>query len=487
MGLLPVPGPFDEAVLVVVGAFLWLFYRDQFREAWEAAEAMPTAQISAEPLDQEPVPSHTRTWMRALVAALLLAVSLVVAAKVVGRWHYDPALWALAGWSVPPDFSDFYLAAEAVLSGKSPYQLDLPPGWLGYVYPPLLAWLMTPLTLLSAPVAASLWAVLSLLFVMAALWTLGVRDWRCYPVALLWPFNRSAIEFGVVEPLLVLAVSLSWRYRDAPVRASFAGGFSIALKLYVWPLALWHGLSGRTRTAFLTCVATVGFVLVPWALIGFQGLTSYPSLLSDAADQQSNSWSLVALAEELDFAPTFARTLSLAVGACLLFLSFRAARAPSDTQEVRDRRSFTLAIAAALALTPVVWNHYLLLLIVPVALARPRLSGLWLLPLAANGLYLFDWYGPGDGLRPIVATTALAAATIALAVDAQTRPRSNALKPMWVRVRRYRFWRSVATGFAVAGVLAVAFVLVPEKLNDRPYNPLGRDTSHATEPSGTGR
>ena len=200
-------------------------------------------------------------------------------AHIVGRWHYDPALWALAGWSVPPDFSDFYLAADAVLSGKSPYELDLPQGWLGYVYPPLLAWLMTPLTLFSVPVAVSLWALLSVLFVVAALWVLGVRDWRCYPVALLWPFNRSAIEFGAIEPLLVLAVSLSWRYRDTPVRASLAGGLSIALKLYVWPLALWYGLSGRIRAALLTCVATVGFVLVPWALIGFQDLTSYPSLL----------------------------------------------------------------------------------------------------------------------------------------------------------------------------------------------------------------
>jgi Glycosyltransferase family 87 len=426
-------------------------------------------------------------WIRIPVAVILGGAAMVLTAHIVGRWYYDPALHAIAGWSVPPDFSDFYLAAEAVRSGHSPYQLDLPAGWLGYVYPPLLAWLLTPLTFLSVPVAVSLWALLSILFVVAALYVLGVRDWRCYPVALLWPFNRSAIEFGAIEGLLVLAVSLSWRYRETPVRASLAGGFSIALKLYVWPLALWHGLSGRTRTGLLTCAATVGCVLVPWALIGFQGLMSYPSLLRDAADQQANSWSLVALAEGLDFAPTFARTLSLAVGACLLFLSFRAARAHGDTQEVRDRRSFTLAIAAALALTPVVWNHYLLLLIVPVAIARPRLSGLWLLPLAANCLYLFDWYGPGDGLRPIIATTAIAAVTIAIALDAQARPSSNALTPMRIRVRRYRFWRSLTTGFALAGVLAVLFVLVPEKLSDRPYNPLGRDTSHSEQPSGARR
>jgi hypothetical protein len=37
LGLLPVPGPFDEAVLLVVGGILWLFYRDQLGEAWKQA------------------------------------------------------------------------------------------------------------------------------------------------------------------------------------------------------------------------------------------------------------------------------------------------------------------------------------------------------------------------------------------------------------------------------------------------------------------
>ena len=35
VGLLPVPGPFDEGVLLFVGGILWLFYRDQLREAWQ--------------------------------------------------------------------------------------------------------------------------------------------------------------------------------------------------------------------------------------------------------------------------------------------------------------------------------------------------------------------------------------------------------------------------------------------------------------------
>jgi hypothetical protein len=34
LGLAPIPGPFDEAVLLLVAAVLWLGYRDRLRAAW---------------------------------------------------------------------------------------------------------------------------------------------------------------------------------------------------------------------------------------------------------------------------------------------------------------------------------------------------------------------------------------------------------------------------------------------------------------------
>jgi len=37
VGLAPIPGPFDEAVLLVVAAILWLGYRDRLRAAWRAS------------------------------------------------------------------------------------------------------------------------------------------------------------------------------------------------------------------------------------------------------------------------------------------------------------------------------------------------------------------------------------------------------------------------------------------------------------------
>ena len=38
IGALPIPGPVDEAVLLVVGPILYVFYRGPLREAWRAAD-----------------------------------------------------------------------------------------------------------------------------------------------------------------------------------------------------------------------------------------------------------------------------------------------------------------------------------------------------------------------------------------------------------------------------------------------------------------
>jgi hypothetical protein len=39
LGLLPAPGPFDEAVLLLAAALLFAFYRAPMREAWREAAA----------------------------------------------------------------------------------------------------------------------------------------------------------------------------------------------------------------------------------------------------------------------------------------------------------------------------------------------------------------------------------------------------------------------------------------------------------------
>src|SRR6185436_4915141 len=85
------------------------------------------------------------------------------------------------------------------------------------------------------------------------------------------------------------------------------------------------------------------------------------------------SYSVVALVGVGGTAETVV-TAVLAVGLALAVVL--AARAPDG-----DRRAFAVAAVAALVATPLLWLHYLLLLYVPIALYRPRLTPLWFLPL----------------------------------------------------------------------------------------------------------
>jgi len=87
------------------------------------------------------------------------------------------------------DFRVYYDAAEAVLSGDSPYQsLDDPGAAVarGYVYPPLTALVAIPLTIASPEIAGILVMALLVAGVLGVLYVLGVRDWRCYGLVLLW-------------------------------------------------------------------------------------------------------------------------------------------------------------------------------------------------------------------------------------------------------------------------------------------------------------
>ena len=62
-----------------------------------------------------------------------------------------------------------------------------------------------------------------------------------------------------------------------------------------------------------------------------------------------------------------------------------------------DERAFTCAVAATLALSPIVWLHYLVALLVPLAILRPRFSAIWLLPVLL-------WVSPKPGYAEGFAT-----------------------------------------------------------------------------------
>ena len=313
------------------------------------------------------------------------------------------------------DFRQFYRAAENIAGGHNPYA---PPGdslteWGGpYPYPPLPAELTLPLSWLPLRAAELVVMASLVLAALAVPFLLGVRDWRCYGVLLLWPPVLSAIQTGNVTLWFALASALVWRFRDRLVAPSLSLGLALATKFFLWPLAVWLAGTRRVAAAVLSCAVGGVALVVSWAVIGFAGFGRYPDILRElerVVGEDSYTTYIVGL--DLGVPSAVARGVWLAFGLGLVAGVVVVARLG------HERTSFVLAVAAALALSPIVWLHYFALLVVVVAVAQPTLGIVWFLPLAMV-------ITPGSGHPTPFETAwtlAVAACTVALALRASVR------------------------------------------------------------------
>jgi glycosyl transferase family 87 len=281
---------------------------------------------------------------------------------------------AIASGPLALDFhNELYPGSKELLRGDNPFPpagTDLTRGQ-NYVWPPIAALVVSPLLLLPATAADIAIAVLGLACIGLALWLVGVRDWRVYGVAALWPQVIGEIRISHLTPVLCLLAALVWRDRDSTLRPGLALGLAGAVKFFLWPLGVWLLAVGRVTAALVAAAVAAASLLL---VLPFTGLDEFGRMLVDlgrAFDQ--DSYSSFGLLLRLGLSEPAARALGLALGAALLVLMWR-------------RRSFALAIAASLAVSPIVWLDYYALAAVPLAIARPRLSLVWFLPLATWGL-----------------------------------------------------------------------------------------------------
>jgi hypothetical protein len=330
------------------------------------------------------------------------------------------ALRSLGGSSEPYDLQIFLAAGDDVANGQNPYvepdRVDENAG-SPYVYPPALAFVMVPLAALphkvaDVHVAGVLFSLLLIACIVGGLLLFDVRDWRCHVIAVVCPPNLEAIEYGAIGPVLFLLVGALWRYRGSVAGSSAAAGAALVLKLFLWPLVVWLALTRRLRAAAFALAGALVVALGTWAAIGFAGLADYPRLLRELVDLEgANSYSAYAVLVAIGLPDALARAAVVVLALALLLLAWRAARAEGDDPDERDRRSLTLAVAAALVATPILWLHYLGLLFVPIALARPRLTLLWFVPLTMTVFEALDWYrgwprGDAEALASVVLVSA---------------------------------------------------------------------------------
>ncbi len=118
--------------------------------------------------------------------------------------------------------------------------------------------------------------------------------------------------------------------------------------------------------------------LLAWAMVGFNQIDTYLRLSRQVTDALwRGGYSLLAVAHHLGFGRGVGEVLlgigSVTLACCLVYLGF---------VKRRERDAMIITVALMLVASPLVWSHYFVLLLVPLALARPRLDAVWFLPCA---------------------------------------------------------------------------------------------------------
>jgi hypothetical protein len=328
--------------------------------------------------------------------------------------------WAVAfGWvyvqnqandgTIGFDFrGTLYEPAQRIADGESPYlapvreevEVGNPP-----LYPPLVMLAVVPLTALPWQLAFAVWAAVLVGGVLLALRVLGVRDPRCYVAALLPAALLLGVTWGNVAVLLIPLAAVAWAYRDrSPILSGAAVGLAVAAKLYLWPLGVWL-LATRRYPAFGSSMVTaiVG-ILGAWAVIGFDGLLDYPDLLRVAEEVYAgHSFSLATAAAALDLGTTAGPALCVGAAALVSAVAFVVGRRGLDAA------AFSLVVLAAILGAAIAWPYTFTLVVVPIAIAFPRYSAVWLTPMLLLAAELMprpqvESLPPGrpDGVPPVV-------------------------------------------------------------------------------------
>jgi hypothetical protein len=282
------------------------------------------------------------------------------------------------------DFKIFRHAGVAYLHGRSPYpppDLKVLARQHSFVYPAPMALLFVPFAYLPVKLGSFLFCLAMAVATAAMMRVLGVRDLRLYTVPFILLPVELGIRLGTISPLLGLLTAALWRYRDRWKVAGLLLAAIIVAKLFLAPLAVWLVVTRRWRAALLGSALAVVTTLAAWAPIEFAGFRDYWRVLSLlATGEAAQSFSVVSLGLVSGLSTHTAHVVSEVLAVVLVGAAVAVAlRVRSG---LSDFTAFTLTIGAALAASPIVWNHYFILLLIPVAIVAPRLSPIWFLMFA---------------------------------------------------------------------------------------------------------
>ena len=368
------------------------------------------------------------------VALLGLSVLGLAATMWIGR---SP------GWAY--DFHAYYDAALRLIGTGTPYQQEtlggaFRPGPYGlYLYSPPLAMLFVPLTWLGENAAVMTWLLvrIGLLALTCALMPVSrpIRLASLGIAALSMPFLFD-LNLGNISLIVTFFAVVAWRWLDKPL-AAVAVAASIALRPTMGLVVGWWLLRGKWRPVAWTAIAAGVIFLATLPFIPLRLWFDYLTVLRNVSDvtgvfRNFDLGSSVLLLGGPAWAASLALYAGYAIAAVAMLFSLR-----------RDRElSYVVTVMATLLVAPLLWDHYLTMLLIPAAFlaSRGRTWGLllpllcWTAPLLET---LSSTQGIGEVTLPLVALAGLLLPFVAPArgepagtfldyLPGRTRPRQGA-------------------------------------------------------------
>ncbi len=352
---------------------------------------------------REPVPaqrgSAARPDLRLAARAALPVLAILVPIVAVA------AILLAAGNTLGYDYLMYDGAARRLMAGGPLYDLSFSaPGPNGlFDYPPTFILAILPFAATLSPLAASLaWiALLNVAFVVGVA-ILPVRRETRWAILLLaglsWPY-LYAVKLGQLGPLLFLLYAIAWRWADRPSGAGVSAALGTAAKLQPVLLFGWALATRRFRAVAVGLgILLVGTVIAavvagPGAWLDWLGLISRVGRNALTAPQVLSVGAIAYRAGVALPLATIVQWGSAAAVAALALLAWL--RYPPSV-------AIVVTAVASVLISPIVWAHYAVILLLPVALLLDRRQW-W-----AAALPLVTWL-PVDAVSPLVFAVGLLA------------------------------------------------------------------------------
>ena len=302
--------------------------------------------------------------------------------------------------------------ARAILAGDNPY-LPVPQLAATYLnlpdytffthstpHPPLLAFLFLPFGFLSYKTGFVVWIVIEMILLF--LFLLSLRRWFNFEtilppiLALLflmyWSPMKEELRWGQVNLLMLLLLTCSfiWLEKGREYMSGLFLGLALSLKMMGLPILIYLAIRRRWRAVFCTgaVLAAANLLSIMW--LGLGGLKTYyfkigPSVAAIYRSHEAN-YSICALGQRLFLginltattrtAPFYqSETLAQITTVGLPFLTLLIGLILA--LRMRDMGpAFGLLVVVSLLIGPVLWPHYLVLALLPLALWLRRMRDL---------------------------------------------------------------------------------------------------------------